>query len=121
MRKALIDLSSKLVVQVEDVIFDVAPSHMWVDCPDDIESHRYTYENNQFSSIPETPVVLPPDPPRTAEETREIRNKRLAASDWTQLADAPVDKQAWANYRQSLRDVPNQSGFPANVTWPVKP
>ena len=122
MRKALIDLESKLVVQVEDVVFDVAPSNMWVDCPDDIESHRYTYENNQFNKIPEPPSIPDPvTPPRTAEEIREIRNKRLSASDWTQLSDSPVDKQGWAIYRQSLRDVPNQLGFPANVTWPVKP
>lgn len=52
---------------------------------------------------------------------RNTRNQLLAASDWTQVADAPVDKQAWANYRQQLRDVTNQSGFPTQVDWPTKP
>lgn len=37
---------------------------------------------------------------------REWRNQRLKESDWTQVADAPVDKEAWAIYRQELRDLP---------------
>lgn len=37
---------------------------------------------------------------------RLARNARLAASDWTQLPDAPVDRAAWAAYRQALRDFP---------------
>jgi len=49
------------------------------------------------------------------------RNARLAACDWTQLVDAPVDSLAWANYRQELRNVPNQPGFPWDVQWPAKP
>jgi len=57
----------------------------------------------------------------TAEDAREQRNSLLAASDWTQVADAPVDQAAWATYRQALRDVPQQAGFPDNVAWPDKP
>lgn len=52
---------------------------------------------------------------------RSERNKLLAGSDWTQVADAPVDQAAWATYRQSLRDIPQQDNFPHNVVWPVKP
>ena len=52
---------------------------------------------------------------------RADRNKRLAECDWTQLADAPVDGAAWAAYRQDLRDIPSQAGFPWNVIWPVEP
>jgi hypothetical protein len=52
---------------------------------------------------------------------REQRNKLLAASDWTQVADAPVDKAAWATYRQELRDISEQPGFPATVVWPTQP
>lgn len=57
----------------------------------------------------------------TADEIRAQRNALLAACDWTQLADAPVDDLAWATYRQALRDIPAQAGFPANVVWPVAP
>ena len=56
-----------------------------------------------------------------AHRVRTDRNLRLQATDWTQVADAPVDKAAWATYRQALRDVTAQDGFPWNVTWPESP
>ena len=56
-----------------------------------------------------------------AKSVREQRNKLIAECDWTQVADAPVDKEAWATYRQALRDVPTQAGFPWDVTWPEAP
>jgi hypothetical protein len=52
---------------------------------------------------------------------RQDRNQKLASSDWTQVADAPVDKATWATYRQALRDITSQSGFPLNVTYPDVP
>jgi hypothetical protein len=52
---------------------------------------------------------------------RLARNRKLADSDWTQLSDSPADKAAWGTYRQALRDVSAQPGFPWNVTWPVEP
>lgn len=59
--------------------------------------------------------------PATEAEAREQRDNLLVASDWTQVADAPVDQAAWAVYRQALRDVPSQEGFPVDITWPTKP
>jgi hypothetical protein len=56
-----------------------------------------------------------------AQEVRAERNRLLTASDWTQVADAPVDPAAWAAYRQTLRDIPQQAGFPRDVAWPAKP
>lgn len=56
-----------------------------------------------------------------AAEVRDQRNVRLSDTDWTQVADAPVDKSAWAAYRQSLRDISKQTGFPWEITWPEKP
>lgn len=52
---------------------------------------------------------------------RSKRNTLLSSSDWTQVADAPVDKAAWATYRQELRDITAQAGFPTEVIWPTKP
>jgi hypothetical protein len=52
---------------------------------------------------------------------RNRRNTLLTESDWSQLADAPVDKAAWADYRQDLRNVTSQEGFPFNVQWPTMP
>lgn len=59
-----------------------------------------------------------------SEIVRMKRNDLLSNCDWTQLADAPliqVEKDAWATYRQELRDVTNQEGFPLNVVWPNPP
>jgi len=57
-------------------------------------------------------------------EATSIRDRLLTGSDWTQLPDAPLtaaQKSAWVVYRQALRDVTKQAGFPANVTWPIVP
>jgi hypothetical protein len=56
-----------------------------------------------------------------ATRVRADRDTRLSACDWTQVADAQVDKAVWATYRQALRDVPAQAGFPHDVTWPEQP
>lgn len=58
---------------------------------------------------------------QAAASARAERNRKLADSDWTQLADSTADKDAWATYRQALRDVPAQAGFPNEVTWPELP
>ena len=56
-----------------------------------------------------------------AASMRKQRDEKLAECDWTQVDDAPVNKAAWATYRQALRDVTAQSGFPWTVEWPDAP
>jgi hypothetical protein len=56
-----------------------------------------------------------------AKSARQSRDQMLKDSDWTQIADSTADKVAWATYRQALRDVPAQSGFPWDITWPDAP
>jgi hypothetical protein len=56
-----------------------------------------------------------------AANVRTSRNDLLTKCDWTQIADSTADKPAWATYRQALRDVTTQEGFPWNVTWPQEP
>ena len=58
---------------------------------------------------------------QSAFDARSLRDTLLAASDWTQVADAPVDQVAWADYRKALRDITSQDGFPENVVWPAQP
>ena len=61
---------------------------------------------------------------KDAEQAKSVRTQRgekLKDSDWTQVADAPVDKEAWATYRQALRDVTAQEGFPWTIEWPTIP
>jgi hypothetical protein len=54
-------------------------------------------------------------------DLRAERDALLSASDWTQAADANVDKKAWAAYRQALRDLPAKTEDPRAPVWPTKP
>lgn len=57
-------------------------------------------------------------------QIRNLRDLKLQQSDWTQLADFPyteATKSAWATYRLALRELPQQSGFPEVLVWPVAP
>jgi len=63
-------------------------------------------------------IELPEDV--AAANVRSYRDRLLTETDWTQVADAPVNKEAWATYRQALRDVSLQEGFPWVVEWPIK-
>jgi hypothetical protein len=52
---------------------------------------------------------------------RYWRDAELARTDWTQVADAPVDQAAWATYRQALRDLPASNTDPRTIDLPVAP
>lgn len=54
------------------------------------------------------------------ERYRNWRLEELKETDWTQLPDAPVDSESWANYRQKLRDLPEIKDF-ANAELPERP
>lgn len=107
----------------------------------DTATHQVAYTrvySVEEDAVIETAVVTP-KPPVSVEEMkgpflaflRELRNERLAESDFTQLADVvarstPEKNQAWADYRQALRDLPSQ--YVDNdvinierVEWPSKP
>jgi len=80
----------------------------------DMDRQRFNSEGNiEFF----TPVV---DPKVARLGFINSRNKKLLDSDWTQLPDAPVDKEAWAEYRQKLRDLPETTDT-LNVAWPDRP
>ena len=51
---------------------------------------------------------------------RETRDSLLAETDWWATADRTMTAEQ-TTYRQALRDIPDQSGFPNTVTWPTKP
>jgi len=53
-------------------------------------------------------------------EARALRDSLLAATDWTANSDVTMSDEM-RTYRQALRDVPSQAGFPDNVTWPERP
>lgn len=112
-RKALI-LNGE-VVDVVDQEFEVHPSLQWADCPDWVQP-RDTYANGEFTKFE-------PDAEMMARIVRSIRNQKLQQSDWTAIAPQLTTEQkaAWDTYRQALRDVTEQAGFPLDVQWPVPP
>lgn len=74
--------------------------------------------------------VAPAEPAPSPDDIRAMRDGLLAATDW--VVTKAVEQNAvdglgiqvplvWADYRQALRDVPQQAGFPDNVIWPTAP
>ena len=97
-----------------DVVTTEFPVHsdlVWVEVADDTTTQD-TYVDGA--------VVKYTEPPLTWNDIRLKRNALLAASDYTQVADAPGDTAAWATYRQALRDVPTATS-PDDVVWPTEP
>jgi hypothetical protein len=67
-------------------------------------------------------AVLTDDPTeKLFTRIRKWRDAELVKSDWTQVEDAPVDKAAWATYRQALRDLPASNANPRLIEIPVAP
>lgn len=64
-----------------------------------------------------------PSIPIAISKVRAKRNRLLHESDWTQLLNNPLGDShtLWATYRQQLRDIPQQEGFPLDVVWPTLP
>ena len=120
--------------------FDNAPQG-GVPVPPDVDVPllrcKVLYRNGQFEAtgIPNAPPALgmrwAPEigkwvDARSVEQAwsdvRKDRDARLAGTDWTQLPDVPLStKEAWAAYRQALRDITEQPGFPHDVQWPQEP
>lgn len=83
-----------------------------------IAGPQYVFNGAQVDRV-FTVEAIPDD--EKAGQVRAERNGKLTSSDWTQVADAPVDKAAWATYRQALRDISSQAGFPWDIQWPEAP
>lgn len=82
------------------------------------EFFDYMVASNQVAQY--TPIVITDE--QLIEQAIFERNTLLQQSDWTQLPDVPQSvKDKWAVYRQALRDIPQQDGFPQNILWPVQP
>lgn len=87
--------------------------------------HRFWTEYEAWVEDGNTPLPVPtPSSEQLADEARGKRNDLLRECDWTQLADnnlTGLERTAWLAYRQLLREVPQQAGFPDNILWPTAP
>jgi hypothetical protein len=75
----------------------------------------------EWVEIPATSEQIKERIAACANDVREKRNCYLADSDWTQLPDASVNAKEWGFYRQKLRDLTLQEGFPWEIIWPETP
>lgn len=94
---------------------NVVTGYSWLETDLDLPAWELKIENGAV--VEDTAATLS----RREQDARDERDELLAATDWGALSDSPTMSTAMQNYRQALRDVPSQSGFPDNITWPTKP
>lgn len=86
----------------------------WEDHPESVALSR------SLGDAEYVPYVAPEiTGPELAKIERENRSQRLAETDWWMLSDTPEPTQAQLDYRQALRDVPQQDDFPEHIEWPT--
>lgn len=117
MKYALVD--NGIAVQVIGVdpftVINESYARLFIQCPDEVQCNW---------RLTDGVWTRPPGPTNAqiAAEVRSMRDSILASTDWTQMGDVPqAVKDKYTTYRQALRDVPQQAGFPREVTWPTKP
>jgi len=97
-----------------------------------VDDTRYYIDNGSPVEIPEKPSPYADfdyatkqwvvNAPMVVFNVLEKRKKLLAGTDWTQMPDVSLaTKAAWATYRQALRDITAQAGYPTEITWPTPP
>ena len=95
----------------------------------DNEVPVWRHETESWELVPdyveeETPSPTPLTEAELAAAARAHCDDLLRACDWTQIPDAPfteAQREEWQAYRQALRDLPGQEGFPETIEWPVAP
>jgi hypothetical protein len=106
-----------------DVVFEgpqAQPTRYQIGFRDGVEQVNGKWYTKYSVADMEAEAIAVKDAEQAA-AVRADRTKRLADSDWTQVEDSPVDKAVWATYRQALRDITSQAGFPWDITWPDAP
>ncbi len=88
---------------------DIAPQNA-TEVPEAPEANTDIWDGTQWNA----------DPVATAENARSKRNSLLAVTDWTASTDVTMTAEM-TTYRQALRDVPAQAGFPSTIAWPTSP
>lgn len=122
MKKALISpLENNRIAEISENDFPVALPLYWVSCPEDCTTN-HIYDGAKFNPPSSQGALY--DQLSDAEKLNFIRterNFRLSVTDWTQLPDSVCNKEAWATYRQALRDLPENITDIDNPIYPIPP
>ena len=92
------------------VVSETKLDESWVLCPEGV-GYGWQYDGTNFSA----PSIV-----KTEAEAKEDRLKMLKETDFYGFSDVTMTSEM-ATYRQALRDLPAQEGFPNTITWPTKP
>lgn len=121
-RICVIDTTTNKCINVFDEIYEGQwfDHHVWVKAPrDDGEIGWMLLENGEWDT-----GIVPPTEEDIQQRERDRRNKYLSYSDKYAIVDYPIsaeEREQWLAYRQALRDVTSQAGFPHNIEWPTPP
>lgn len=114
-QQTVVDLTVKFEEIDEELPFSAQPN-------DTMAHGRDIYARALEGEFGDIDPWTPPTIEELEATVRAIRNSLLAESDWTQLPDVPQSiKDLWTPYRQALRDITEQTGFPTDVVWPTPP
>jgi len=114
--------------QIKENVILSFPKYRWETVEISAAKNLVNYSSTAtFQPVPETSTPVDPQPVSNEfieQMKRMERNLLLSVSDWAVLPDVGLSdakKAEYLVYRQALRDVPEQSGFPTNISWPTKP
>ncbi len=125
------DRTRKNIVSVDEATarspecpIDILPEDIFVTdappVPDEMHTPRLTLEGVWEEANPEAAAATAVA--TLASQVRQQRDSLLAACDYIIMPDYPLaDKAPWEAYRQALRDITSQPGFPSVIEWPIKP
>lgn len=108
------------IVELESITKTVTVTSEFPDETGKRESH----EEEKTFRVFEIQKVPDPTEEEIAESVRARRDSLIAETDYLMASDYPLEddkKEELKVYRQALRDVPEQEGFPTEVVWPTKP
>ena len=102
--------------ELEEIVAAYAPLAVW-------EVAEVAFAAVEVGASGELDLLVAAPVADLAAQVRAERDMRLMQTDWIYLPDVtpPEDIAAWKAYRQGLRDVPQQEGFPGEVSWPLGP
>ena len=129
MKYALVHKITKAILKIQDVAFESVPSDFEEATVTNEQaatvessSHQLFLFDQEIKEASEMYFCLNKD--FVISEIRAKRNRLLLDCDWTQTLDSPISeskRSEWANYRQSLRDLPTTISDNGSVSWPTKP
>jgi hypothetical protein len=120
----------------DQVVANLQLGETWIEVPDSLVNEGLYVEDGQLKTMPEKPVgyfdfdyvtkLWQRNVMMETSVTRAQRNQLLQRSDWTDTASASARLgqelyNQWQIYRQKLRDVTDQPGYPLEIVWPTAP